>query len=72
MHVLAPSIKKSIQPYLGANGTLFDEFGLAGLHSLTSDATFTYNMHKWHPTRVNSFVKCRVQYHGGLVKGQAK
>ena len=57
---------------LGANGTLFDEFDLACLHSFTRDANWTFNMHKWHPTRVNSNVKCRVQYHGGGGAGKTE
>jgi hypothetical protein len=68
-HVLAPSTKQFIQPCFGANGTLFDEFGLACLHSFTRDVNCTCNIYKWHPTRANTIEKCRVQYHRGLVKG---
>ena len=51
--VLAPSIKQSIQPCLGGNETLFDEFCLACLHKFTRDTNYTSNMYKWHPTRVS-------------------
>jgi hypothetical protein len=56
-HVLDAITKQSIQPYWGASGTVFDEFGLAWLHSFTCDASFTCNMHKRHPTKVNGINK---------------
>ena len=42
---------------MGANGTLFDEFGLACLRSYTRDENCTCIMYKWHPTRVNGIKK---------------
>ena len=62
-HVLAPSTKQSIQPCLGANGTLFDEFGLACVDSFTRDTNFTCSMYNGHPTCVNGIKECRVEYH---------